>query len=66
MIGPRSINAYKNLSSEKRQTGGYYKLLMGYARSPFREFEGYLRNVVGLDEDDIQLILKQKFKFYHI
>ena len=32
---------------------------MGYARSPFRDFESYLRFVVGLDEDDIQLILKQ-------
>ena len=32
---------------------------MGYARSPFRDFESYLRIVVGLDEEDIQLILKQ-------
>ena len=32
---------------------------MGYARSPFRDFESYLRIVVGLDEDDFQLILKQ-------
>ena len=37
---------------------------MGYARSPFRDFESYLRIVVVLDEDDIQLILKQnKSKF---
>ena len=34
---------------------------MGYARSPFRDFESYLRIVVGLDEDKIQLILKQYF-----
>ena len=33
--------------------------LFGYARSPFRDFESYLRIVVGLDEEDIQLILKQ-------
>ena len=32
---------------------------MGYARSPFIGFEFYLRIVVGLDEDDIQLILKK-------
>ena len=32
---------------------------MAYARSPFRDFESYLRIVVDLDEDDIQLILKQ-------
>ena len=34
-------------------------LILGYARSPFRDFESYLRIVVGLDEDDIQLFLKQ-------
>ena len=34
-------------------------LLLGYTRSPFRDFESYLRMVVGLDEEDIQLILKQ-------
>ena len=32
---------------------------MGYARSPFRAFESYVRIVVGLVEDDIQLRLKQ-------
>ena len=32
---------------------------MGYARSPLRDFESYLRIIVGLNEDDIQLILKQ-------
>ena len=32
---------------------------MAYARSSFRDFESYLRIVVGLDEDDIELILKQ-------
>ena len=35
----------------------YYYL--GCARSPFRVFESYLRIVVGLNEDDIQLTLKQ-------
>ena len=32
---------------------------MGYARSPFRDFESYLRIVIGLEEDNIRLILKQ-------
>ena len=32
---------------------------MGYARSRFRDFESYLRIFVGLEEDNIQLILKQ-------
>ena len=42
---------------------------MGYARSSFRDFESYLRIVVGFDEDDIQLILKQynsKFVTYEL
>ena len=33
--------------------------LMGYDRSLFRDFGSFLRIVIGLDEDDIQLILKQ-------
>ena len=34
--------------------------MMGFARPPFGDFESYLRIVVvGLDEADIQLILKQ-------
>ena len=42
---------------------------MGYARSPFRDFENYLRIVIGLEEDNIQLILKQcneKFVTYEL
>ena len=34
-------------------------LLLGYARSPIRDFECYLGIVAGLNEDDIQLILRQ-------
>ena len=34
-------------------------LLLGYDRSQFRDFESYLRIVVALDEEDVQLILKQ-------
>ena len=34
-------------------------LLLGYARSPFRDLESYLRIVAGLNEEDIQLIAKQ-------
>ena len=42
---------------------------MGYARSPFRDFESYVRIIIALDEDDIRLILKQykeKFVTYEI
>ena len=33
--------------------------LLGYARSPFRDSESYLRIVIGLNEDDIYLERKQ-------
>ena len=34
-------------------------LLFGYCASSFRDFESYLRLFIGLDEQDIQLILKE-------
>ena len=58
-IGPRIIDEYYKLSHEKKISDGYRILLMGYSRSLFRDFESYLRIVVGLDEKDIQLILKE-------
>ena len=58
-LGPRIIKTYWKLRSDKSSHDGYIIFLMGYARSPFRDFEMYPRIVVGLDEDDIQLILKQ-------
>ena len=60
---------YWELRSEKSSTDGYIILLTGYARSPFRDFESYLRIVIGLEEDIIQLILKQyneKFVTYEL
>ena len=62
-IGPGIIEAYKKLRSKKSSTDGYTILLMGYARSPFRDFQSYYRIVVGLDEDDIQLISKRNESF---
>ena len=56
---PRVIEAYWEFRSEKLSTDGCNLLLMGYARSLFRDFESHLRIVVGLDEGDIQLVLKQ-------
>ena len=58
-IGPRIIEAYKKLRSEKSSAVGYIIIILGYSLSPFREFEKHFTNVVGLDGDDIQLILKQ-------
>ena len=37
---------------------------MGHARSPFRDFESFLRIVIGLDEDAVQLILNQLKSYF--
>ena len=59
ILGPRNIKPSKDLGMEKSSMDDYLILLMGYARSPNRDFESYLTIVVSLDEDDIQLISKQ-------
>ena len=53
------IDEYHKLSHEKKNSDGYTILLLNYSRSQFRDFESYLRIRVGLDEEDIQLILKE-------
>ena len=68
-IAPRIFETYRKLALEKASTDGYTILLMAYARSPFPDFESFLRMTGDLDEDDIQLILKQydeKFVTYEI
>ena len=68
-LAPRIAETYWKLRLHKTSHDGYIILLMGYARSPFRDFESYLRIVVGLEEDNIQLILKQyneKFITYEL
>ena len=65
----RIAEAYRKLRSGKSSHDGYTILLMGYARSPFRDFESYLRIVIGLEEENIRLILKQyneKFITYEL
>ena len=59
ILGPRIIAEFIKLSTEKENTDGYMMILLAYAKSPFRDFETYLRIVVRLDEEDIQLILKE-------
>ena len=58
IIGPCIIDIFLKLSHEKKNSDGYKILLLGYTRSLFRGFEKLLRTVVGLDEEDSQLILK--------
>ena len=64
IIGPRIIDDLLKLSHEKKYSDGCSILLMGYVRSPFRDFEIYLRIKVGLDEEGIQLILKQYNSYF--
>ena len=59
ILGPRIIDAYIKLANEKKNSDGYMVLLLGYSASPFRDFESYLRLVIGLDDEDVQLILKE-------
>ena len=56
-IGPRIIEAYRKLRLEKSNTDGYIILLMGETRSLFGDFESYFKIKVGLDGDEMQLIL---------
>ena len=68
-LGPQIADTYWELRSDKSSHDGYIILLMGYARSAFRDFESYLRIIIGLEEDNIRLILKQyneKFVTYEI
>ena len=58
-LGPQRADTYWELRSDKSSHDGYIILLMGYAKSPFRDIESYLRIVIGLEEDNIRLILKQ-------
>ena len=55
----RIIDEYHKLSQEKKNSDGYTIFLLNYSRSQFRDFESYLRIKIGLDEKDIQLILKE-------
>ena len=69
ILAPRIAETYSKLRLDKTSHDGYIILLMGYARSPFRDFESYLRIFVGLEDDNIRLILKQyneKFITYEL
>ena len=59
VLGQRIIDEYIKQPRERMNTDGYMLLLLDYGRSLFRDFESYLRIVVGSDEKDIQLILKE-------
>ena len=58
-LGPQIAKTYWELRSDKSSHDGYIILLMGYTKLPFVDFDSYLRIVIGLEEDNIRLILKQ-------
>ena len=69
ILAPRIAETYWKLRSDKTSHDGCIILLTGYANSSFRDFESYLRIFVGLEEDNIRLILKQyneKFISYEL
>ena len=47
ILGPRIIDEYIKLSIEEKNRDGYLVLLFGYSASSFRDFESYLRFVIG-------------------
>ena len=53
---PLIIKFYKKLKAEKSSTDAHLILVTTYAKSAFRDFESHLRFIVGLDEDDIELM----------
>ena len=59
ILGPRITDELIKLTNEKKNRDGYMILLFGYCASSFRDFESCLRLLIGLDEEDIQLILKE-------
>ena len=58
-FGLKIIETFIKFSTEKSQTDEYFLIFSDYVCSFFRDFESYLGSIVGLDEDDIQIVLKQ-------
>ena len=64
VLGPGISKIYRKLAIKKRQTDGYYIFLIGYTHSPFRDLESYIRLLVGLEEEDIQLVSKHYNSYF--
>ena len=59
ICGLNIIETYRKLSKEESQTVVYFILILAYNQSSFRDIETYFRILSPLDENDIQLTLKQ-------
>ena len=59
ICSPNIYKTYRKLSTAKSLTDGYYIILINYMQSSLRNSESYLEILGSLDENDIQLLLKQ-------
>ena len=57
IIGPITIEEYREQVTKRMKDDGYMNILSGYPRSVFQDFESYLRAEIDLVEDDIRLVL---------
>ena len=61
VVGSRIFKEFEKLRSEKSSTDVYRIFFLGYARTPSRHFECYLRFLLGLDEKKCSLDFKNLF-----
>ena len=59
IIAPIIIEEYKKQVTKRMEDGGYMKILAGYVRSVFQDFESYLRTEIDLVQDDVKLGLDE-------
>ena len=59
LIGPIMIEEYREQVTKRMKDDKYMKILAGYTRSVFQDFDSYLRTEVDLVEDDIKLVLDE-------
>ena len=59
LIDPIIIENYREQVTKRKKDDKYMKILAGYVRSVFQDFESYLRTEVDLVQDDIKLVLDE-------
>ena len=59
IIGPIITEEYKKQVTKRMKDDKYMKILAGYVRSVFQDFESYLRTEVDLVQDDVKLVLDE-------
>ena len=59
IIGPITIEEYKEQFSERMKDEQYMNILAIYTSSVFQDFESFLRTQIDLIEDDVKLVLDE-------